>query len=156
MLAVVALPLSKLRMKIHEARRVLWRNYMEIKVERSGGRKMLRGMVVALMLVGLSSSADAVEAFKDYRAMKNGGKKALTEVYLAGVIDGLMGLNAAMRKSGQQALYCLPHNFALTVEQADDILTRSAEKLEKGMDISDFPVSLLLIDGLEDTFPCQH
>ena len=114
---------------------------------------MLRGMVIAMMLVGLSSSANAMSViFKNYKAAK-GDEKALMKLYLDGVREGLAMFDAELAVEGRQPLFCMPNDLALTVEQAEDIMMREAEK---STDPDHVPVSLLLVEGLKDTFPCQH
>ena len=115
---------------------------------------MIRGMIVAVMLVGLSSSADAMSViFKNYKAAKNDDEKALMKLYLDGVREGVSIFDAELAVEGRQPLFCMPNNLALTVEQAEDIMMREAEK---NTDPDNVPVSLLLVEGLKDTFPCQH
>jgi hypothetical protein len=46
----------------------------------------------------------------------------------------------------------LPENLAMPVEQAEDIMLRRADKTSaKG----EMLVSILLLNGLRDTFPCE-
>jgi len=89
--------------------------------------------------------------FKDYKAASN-DEKAFYLLYLDGVREGIIELNAALAKK-QQPLFCLPENLALTVGQAEDIMMRRAEKIT---DPDPLPVGFLLAEGLRDTFPCQH
>jgi hypothetical protein len=110
-------------------------------------------MVVALTLVSLSSSADAGVTLRDYKVAKNENEKTLLKMYLAGVRDGLVYLNAELEIEGRQRLFCMPDNLVLTFEQAEDIMMRKAEKTAYS---DDFNISFLLKDGLKDTFPCQH
>ena len=119
---------------------------------------MLRGMVIALMLVGLSSSADADVRLRDYKAAKNENEKTLShgtalKLYLAGVREGLIFLNEELAIKSRQRLFCMPDNLVLTIEQAEDIMMRKAERTAYG---DDFDIPFLLMAGLEDTFPCQH
>jgi hypothetical protein len=43
--------------------------------------------------------------------------------------------------------------LALTVEQAEEIMMRKAKKMA---DPDGVPISIILIDGLQDTFPCDE
>jgi hypothetical protein len=118
------------------------------------GREMLRRLVIALMLFSLSSSANAITVrFKDYTNPRNSWSKAADKVYLDGVKEGLIMFDAELAVAGRQRFFCMPDNLALTVEQAEDIMMREAQK---STDPANVPISLLLIDGLKDTFPCQH
>ena len=55
-------------------------------------------------------------------------------------------------RRGQQPLFCLPDNLALTVGQAEDIMMRQAQKMT---DPDQLPIGRLLVEGLKDTFPCD-
>jgi hypothetical protein len=115
---------------------------------------MLRGAVIALMLVSLTSSADAMTViFKDYKAAANKDEKAFYLLYLDGVREGIVELNVVLEEKGQQPLFCLPEKLELTVEQAEDIMMRQAQKMT---DPDQLPIGLLLAQGLQNTFPCQH
>jgi hypothetical protein len=118
-----------------------------------GGEKMLRGMVVALMLVWLSSSADAVVLLRDYKAAKADTEKKLNKIYLGGVKEGVVMFDAELAVEGRQRLFCMPDNLSVTFDQAENIMMREAQKRT---DPDNVPISLLLINGLKDTFPCQH
>jgi hypothetical protein len=74
------------------------------------------------------------------------------QMYLDGVKGGLMAYNAWMRKHGGPPAFCVPETLAMTTEQTEDIMRRSADKRSaKG----DTPVALLLLWGLQDTYPCE-
>jgi hypothetical protein len=55
-------------------------------------------------------------------------------------------------RRGSPQMFCLPPNLALTGDQVEDILQRAAKKVRKVPD--DMPGSIILLDGLKDTFPC--
>jgi len=111
---------------------------------------MITKAVIALMSFGLTSSANAMTViFKDYKAASN-DERAFYLLYLDGVREGIIELNAVLAK-GQQPLFCLPEKLQLTVGQAEDIMMRQAEKVA---DPDQLPVGLLLAEGLKDTFPC--
>ena len=115
---------------------------------------MLRRMQIALMLVSLTSSADAMTViFKDYKAAANKDEKAFYLLYLDGVREGIVELNVVLEEKRQQPLFCLPEKLELTVEQAEDIMMRQAQKMT---DPDQLPIGLLLVQGLRNTFPCQH
>ena len=115
---------------------------------------MLRRMQIALMLVSLTSSADAMTViFKDYKAAANKDEKAFYLLYLDGVREGIAEFNVVLEEKRQQPLFCLPEKLELTVEQAEDIMMRQAQKMT---DPDQLPIGLLLVQGLRNTFPCQH
>jgi len=114
---------------------------------------MLRRMQITLMLVSLTSSADAMTViFKDYKAATS-DEKAFYYLYLDGVREGIVELNVVLEEKRQQPLFCLPERLELTIEQAEDIMMRQAQKMT---DPDQLPIGLLLAQGLQNTFPCQH
>jgi len=114
---------------------------------------MLRRLVIALMLIGVASSANATMTviFKYYKAAKS-EEKAYYKLYLDGLREGIIELNVVLQ-TRKQPLFCMPGKLALTDEQAEDIIMRQAEKVA---DPDTSPIGFLLIAGLIDTFPCQH
>jgi len=113
---------------------------------------MLRRMQITLMLVSLTSSADAMTViFKDYKAATS-DEKAFYYLYLDGVREGIVELNVVLEEKRQQPLFCLPEKLELTVEQAEDIMMRQAQQMT---DPDQLPIGLLLAQGLQNTFPCD-
>jgi hypothetical protein len=111
---------------------------------------MITKAVMALILFGLTSSANAMTViFKDYKAANN-DERAFYLLYLDGVREGIVELNVVLEEKRQQPLFCLPEKLALTVGQAEDIMMRQAEKIT---DPDQLPIGLLLAQGLQNTFP---
>jgi hypothetical protein len=53
---------------------------------------------------------------------------------------------------GHTPAFCMPGNLAMTTEQTEDIMLKSADRrAAKG----DMLIALLLPWGLQDTFPCE-
>jgi hypothetical protein len=137
-----------------DPRRGLWREVAEIKVRESGGLVMITKAVIALILFGFTSSANAMTViFKDYKAAANKDEKAFYLLYLDGVREGIIELNVVLEEKRQQPLFCLPEKSALTVGQAEDIMMRQAEKIT---DPDQLPIGLLLAQGLQNTYPCDE
>ena len=113
---------------------------------------MITKAVIALML-SLTSSANAMTViFKDYKAANN-DERAFYLLYLDGVREGIIELNVVLEEKRQQPLFCLPEKLVLTIEQAEDIVMRQAEKIT---DPEQLPIGLLLAQGLQNTFPCDE
>jgi hypothetical protein len=114
---------------------------------------MITKVVIALILFGLTSSANAMTViFKDYKAANN-DEKAFYYLYLDGVREGIIELNGVLEDKRQQPLFCLPEKLELTIEQTEDIMMRQAEKIT---DPDQLPIGLLLAQGLQNTFPCDE
>ena len=87
-----------------------------------------------------------------YRNPKNEAFRNFNQLYLDGVRSGLIAYNARIKSLGGQPAFCMPGNLAMTTEQTEDIMLKSADKrAAKG----DTLIALLLLSGLQDTFPCD-
>ena len=112
---------------------------------------MITKAIFALMMFGLTSSANAMTViFNDYKAANN-DEKAFYYLYLDGVREGIIELNVVQAKK-QQPLFCVPEKLELTVGQAETVMMRQAEKIT---DPDQLPIARLLAEGLKDTFPCH-
>jgi hypothetical protein len=88
-----------------------------------------------------------------YRNPKNSeGLRNAYQLYLDGVKSGLMAYNALIKSRGGQPAFCMPGDLAMHTDQTEDIMLKSADKrAAKG----DMLIALLLLSGLQDTFPCE-
>lgn len=115
-----------------------------------GLHAMLRCFVVAALLTLASSSASAQTVRLDqYQHPSEPEFKDFDQLYLMGVVDGLITYSAA--QDARDRFFCIPTKMAITVEQAEDIMLRYAEKKQLPGTV---PVAVPLLRGLEDTFPC--
>jgi hypothetical protein len=113
--------------------------------------RILAGLGIATIFA--ATSASAVEVwFKDYEHPATPDYAGFNKLFLDGVKSGLIAYSSAIEYDGGKPRFCLPGNLALTVEQAEDIMRRAAKK-HKNSD--NLPISLLLLIGLEETFPCN-
>lgn len=97
--------------------------------------------------------ADATDVRLDsYRNPGSEGMRNAYHLYLDGVKSGLMAYNAWMHRHGGQPAFCMPENRAMSTEETEDIMLKSADKrAAKG----DMLVAILLLSGLKDAFPCE-
>jgi hypothetical protein len=116
---------------------------------------MIARIVIGLILFCLTlSNANAASILlRTYKSPIDKADKALLKVYLDGVKEGIVMLNVTLQAEGRQPLFCQPQKLALTVEQAEEIMMRKAKKMA---DPDGVPISLILIHGLQDTFPCDE
>jgi Rap1a immunity proteins len=113
---------------------------------------MITRIVIGLILLSLVSSADATMLLRDYKSPKDRTEKILYKMYLDGVKDGIVDLNAVLRAEGRP-LFCMPENSALHVEQAENIIMHPASTTA---DPDSLSIAVLLIEGLKETFPCDE
>ena len=87
-----------------------------------------------------------------YRNPKNETFRNFNQVYLDGVRSGLIAYNARIKSLGGQPAFCMPGTLAMTTDQTEEIMLKSADKrAAKG----DMLIALLLLSGLQDSFPCE-
>jgi hypothetical protein len=114
---------------------------------------MNKWILSACFLALTAAPVAAVDVRLDsYRNPKSEGFRNFNQLYLEGARSGFMAYNAWMKSHGGQPAFCLPDDLAMPVEQAEEIMLRRADKTSaKG----DMLVSILLLNGLKDTFPCE-
>jgi hypothetical protein len=114
---------------------------------------MTRWIVPACMLALMATPVAAADVRLDnYRNPSSENFRMFNRMYLDGANGGLMASNAWIRSHGGQMAFCMPHDLVLTIEQAEEIMLKAADKrAAKG----DWLVASLLLWGLQDTFPCE-
>jgi Rap1a immunity proteins len=113
---------------------------------------MLRCLVVAALLTLVSSSASAQTVRLDqYQHPSEPKFKDFNQLYLKGVVDGLIAYSVA--QNARDRFFCIPSKMAITVEQAEDIMLRYAEKKQIPGTV---PIGVPLLGGLKDAFPCTN
>jgi hypothetical protein len=109
---------------------------------------MLRCLVIAAFLALASNSAPAQTVrLEQYKNPSEPRLQVFNRVYLKGVVDGLIAYSVAQKAKD----FCIPPTMAITVEQAEEIMLRYAEKKQLP---GTFPIALPLLGGLKDTYPC--
>jgi len=113
-----------------------------------------RGVTIAssvtlfIVLLSFSANGQAV-TMEQYQHPKNENDLNFNKAYLAGIRDGLIDYNM----SSETKLFCMPLNYVITFEQANDIAMRWAHK--KSINADKLPLGLALLYGLKETFPCS-
>jgi hypothetical protein len=107
----------------------------------------------ACLLAFAAGPAVAADVRLDsFRHPENQRMREFYLLYLDGVKGGLMAYNSRLITHGGQPAFCMPGNLALTTEQTEEIMLRSADKRSaKG----NMLVAILLLSGLQDTYPCE-
>jgi hypothetical protein len=152
---LAAMPLRKFVRKFRDAYfpRPLCRRLLVLIVNLE--TLMIARIAIGLILFCLTlSNANAASILlRTYKSPIDKADKALLKVYLDGVKEGIVMLNVTPQAEGRQPLFCQPQNLALTVERAEEIMMRKAKKMA---DPDRVPISIILIHGLQDTFPCDE
>lgn len=114
---------------------------------------MSKWMLSMFLFVLAAAPAAAADVRLDpYRHPENQKMREFYLMFLDGVKSGLMAYNARVHAHGGEQAFCMPDDLLLTTERAEEIMLQKADKVSaKG----DTPISILLLAGLRDTFPCD-
>jgi hypothetical protein len=105
-----------------------------------------------LMMLAAGPVAAADVRLDSYRHPNTEGFRNAYQFNLDGIKSGLIAYNVWIKRNGGQPAFCMPDNLAMTIEQAEEIMLKRADKTSaKG----DMLVSILLLYGLRDTYPCE-
>lgn len=108
-------------------------------------------IVICLITMIIAIPSQAEVTMRDYDKVK---ESKWFKDYIYGVGVGYGWANAELEASGQPLLYCVPKNLALDVSNYIDILEREIrDSLNKNTLNSS--VELILLEGLQKTFPCS-
>jgi len=111
---------------------------------------MLRGLVMAALLTLASGAASAQTVrLEQYRNPSEPRFKTFNHLYLKGVVDGFVAYSVAL---GKDRFFCVPPDMAITVEQAEEIMLRYAEKQQLPGTV---PIAVPLFGGFKEAFPCS-
>ena len=113
---------------------------------------VLFSAVFVLLLALATDGSSATILFRNYNNPESPTMRLLNERHLDGIIDGIVSYNVLLQENNTKKIFCLPSDLVLTVQQAEEIITRASQKVAKPDDV---PISLLLIAGLQETFPCS-
>lgn len=113
-------------------------------------RVVRRILLLPLVLIGNQAMAEV--NIKEYDRVKNA---EWFRTYLGGVGVGISWANTASGMRKGKPLYCAPSNLPLNQENYLEIAAREIEVAKgTGKLDPDTPVELLLLHGLQRTFPC--
>jgi hypothetical protein len=76
-------------------------------------------------------------------------------IFVNGVGEGLAVANAKLRSNNQNMLYCAPTKLVLKSANYMDILNREIKRNYHKYKATNAHIELILLYGLENTFPCQ-
>lgn len=91
-------------------------------------------------------------------APEDKGVVEMEKVYVAGLGSGIFSANVWLGARHMPPLFCIPENLALNTENFMEILNSRIEAESKRMTqakLDGAPIGMLLVVGLEVTFPCK-
>lgn|SRR5215831_14119807 len=104
---------------------------------------------IFIIVVGGVSPAHSMY-FRDYARLKDTQE---FKIFLQGIGNGYLGANADLFVRGLPLLYCQPEGLGLGPDNYEDILQKEIKR-KKHVE-PDTLVTILLLSGLKNTFPCK-
>jgi len=121
-------------------------------------KKLFSTILVLGLLFSNPSSAGGISVKIYLKAMSQNDEKltSLIEGNIMAISDGLMYANVELKSSGQEQVYCQPPNLALNTKALIGFLEVEIDDYtERGIDVSEVPIGMLLIKSLKRNFPCN-
>ena len=114
----------------------------------------------AVTLGAMSLHAEiAVETYQEAMTSSDKPTIELMQSYVAGLGYGMAWTNGEAAKKNAP-VYCPPEKMALALQNYIDILDRQIKRITQSKTLTNevlktTPISLVLLGGLKDTFPCE-
>ncbi len=112
---------------------------------------MVRCLVIVIAaILTLASGPVSAQTVRldEYQHPSSPKFKEFNQIYLKGVVDGFMAYSVA---DARNRFFCIPPTLAITIEQAEEIMLRYADKKQLPGTV---PIGVPLFFGLKDAFPC--
>ena len=122
-----------------------------MKPQKVGLTAVFFAFSLPMSALGQNSVGTAGGFLKEYDTAK-APARAVLEVLIKGMVDGLGWANASLRAEGKQSpLYCEPKELALTTSQVIDILRR---QVRQSPPLASDPLGAVILASLQKVFPC--
>ncbi|MBE9529487.1 MAG: hypothetical protein IME99_09650 [Proteobacteria bacterium] len=115
-------------------------------------------LTVVMLLIAVPVFAEqTVENYIKYENeyADDSAAKTIMETYVSALGSGMGWTNTILNKRGQQELFCTPKNLALNYNNYIDIIDKQVDRVVQDGGGDDFPIPMLLLFGLMETFPCD-
>jgi len=113
------------------------------------------------ILISFSTYSFGIVNYSVYEQeqLKSSSTLLVLDALLRGTESGFMWANTELASEGRKKLYCQPEELKLNIQTIKDILEEKVKNLLKlGWSlemVDDYPIQLILLEGLKDTFPCE-
>jgi hypothetical protein len=122
-------------------------------------------MVLAICISTTTAVCKSPDDYVSARDMLADVQNDHNRTYLRGVWDGFESANVSLEENHQRPLFCQPPKLEIPLDQVISILKRYIERYIIGDDHGPFhspfvearldtPVDGVLLDALQDVFPC--
>jgi hypothetical protein len=120
-------------------------------------------VIVLAAACGLAASADAMTLRKfqelDAAADKPEATAAL-DMYLRGIYEGVVAINADAEKREGRPLFCMPRSVGVAPINIRDMMKKRTARLRRSLSsgeyeaLFDSELGLFVLDGMREGFPC--
>jgi hypothetical protein len=91
-----------------------------------------------------------------YIAQRQGPLRDYYRAWLIGAYYGILEASIDISlDDNRKSIFCPPEKMTMTTEQVVDILDRYVIAKQKMISGKDWPLSLVLLSSLKETFPCK-
>lgn len=113
-------------------------------------KRLFAFVLASLALLSVANAATIM--LGKYKNPEDQAFKVFNSMHLDGIKEGLVMYNAYLKRSNAKPLFCPPAETYITVEQAEQVMLDAAKHFKNP---DDRPISLLLLIGLTEIFPCK-
>lgn len=115
-----------------------------------------RLLYTALLCTALNANAGVTMKQLNEGLKGTKEERSLIQAYVSGVENSYFTANLILRSQKRELLYCQPESIFLSNDNRMQIIYDSANKSKEIMsDVEGLSVSLVLLVGLIDNFPCK-
>jgi hypothetical protein len=114
-------------------------------------------LILTLFCLPLSAADMTVKQYQKEVHSSDRDRADAVKMLVMGIGQGIAWANAAAEKNNAP-LYCQPPNFSLNGNNYIDILDKTIKTFESkttAKELNDFPIGMLLMMGIQQSFPCQ-
>ena len=111
-------------------------------------------IVAVITCEGISRADLTVGKFLSNSNDKQSIEYQLMTLYINGIGDGFMAVNAQLSNAGKKGVYCMPGNLNLDSINYIQLIEDYFKKHPNRRDSIHTPVSFIFLEALIETFPC--
>jgi hypothetical protein len=114
-------------------------------------------LMLTLFCLPLGAADMTVKEYQKEMHSSDRDRADAVKLHVIGIGQGIAWANAAAEKNNTP-LYCQPPKFSMNGNNYIDILDKVIKTFESkttAKDLNEFPIGMLLVMGLQQTFPCQ-
>lgn len=108
---------------------------------------------LALALVTTSAiNPTGMVTVDQWRKTTDENVKRIDDLYIASLIQGMMGINLEVAQRGGKPVFCAPEKLSFNGHLGVSVLASFADAHPE---VGPFPLDVVMVKALEDTFPCK-